>query len=191
MVILHQQWEAAALKSSLNKSSIEKRAQDNGKGSVPPPSYLLRRSLSDSSRGGNSSLLSRSTHSVERPPLPPKSLNSHALITNSRLFKRANSENTSTRRPLKEGEETFLHSTQDKKANNHFSPSNSNCDSELVLRPSIADMTKSMWFEKKELASKNLDRNILKQTSNTPLESPRGTISSSMTSSASAPHIHV
>ena len=78
---------------------------------------------------------------------------------------------------------TFLHKP---KKTEPVLNGDSNCTNEPVRRPSIADMKKSIWFEKKELIPK--DTGVIATTDSYNIEpgAPHRTVSQSMNSSTSS-----
>ena len=143
---------------------------------------MLRRSRSDSSRGTNKGLLT--SHSVERPPLPPKSSASN-YISSSRSFRRMNYGNAPVMVRSQSGEarEFNTSSPQDKTDQNSSQTDNVN---EPVRRPSIADLQKSIWFEKNDSTSMDMKAAVTSVPLRFPSDPSRNTVTSSMASSVSS-----
>ena len=81
---------------------------------------------------------------------------------------------------------SFPSSTQDTKTPIPVCESDKVGINEPVRRPSIADLKKSIWFQKKGLTSKDVEEMTTRAPNNCTSEASRGTFSSSMTSSTSS-----
>ena len=176
-----QQWELAAQKANERNGPLLPSLNKDNKSYSSSSSNLVRRSLSDSSRASNRSLINKSSHSQERPPLPPKTWSNQSHLLHSRSFRKPGTDINS----FKRAQNNFVDVSSDLDKNNKLgSEAKDNGLNDSVRRPSMADLKKSLWFEKEGLTSNDVDKITLNESQKRESRSSR--TKSSMTSSSTS-----